>query len=174
MWQKIVAGESQRYTLIGAGLLLLVVVAIGIATFSIGKRQGTKQQASPIPVINLSGLTVPAGQQVLGASTFSWSGSVKTVESGRIILSTTVVGPDQKAVARDIAAAISPSTQLQRWDLTRAPSPSQPESNRKQIAATDLQPGQQVVVRADRDVAADGAVAATSISVLVTPIPSQQ
>lgn len=157
-----------KIALIGAMIIIIIVAGIGITSFFVGKKEGAKQQ-SPIPVIDLSKVSSGISQKVLGAKTYNWSGEISQVAESEIIFTAQVKNENDILETKKITAIMASDTQLVKWDLTKPPSPDQPDSNKELISPDQLKPGQQIVVKADDDLNGKNEVEASSISLLITP-----
>ncbi len=155
---KYIRDDKNRVALVGASLLLIIVLGVGIFSYFLGRNDADKF-ASPIPVIDLSKIA-SGGQKILGAQIYNWSGEVIALEDSTIII-------DDSESSRQISATIGTSTELTRWDLTTPPAPE--TSNKTVISISDIKPGQQVLVKSSADVNAANEVTADSVTILITP-----
>jgi len=160
--------DRMKIAMIGAIIIVIIIAGIGITSFFVGKKEGAKQQ-SPIPVIDLSKVSRGISQKVLGAKTYNWSGEISQVAGSKIIFTTKVKNENNILETKEITAIMASNTQLVKWDLTKPPTPDQPDSNKELISPDQLKPGQQIVVKADDNLNDNNEVEASSISLLITP-----
>lgn len=161
--------DKMRIALIGSFIVVIIIISVSIISFYIGKKEGTEQQ-SPIPTIDLSKVSANNNyQRILGAKTYDWSGKVSNVSGSKIVFSTQVKNEQGTIKTREITAVVNANTELVKWDLTKPPSPDQPNSNKEYISLAQIKPGQQIVVRANNDLNGQNEVKADSVSILITP-----
>jgi len=162
--------DRMKLAMIGSLIIVLIIIGIGFTSFFVGKNEGAKQQ-SPIPVIDLSKISRGINQRVLGVKTYNWSGEISQLQliESKIIFTTQVKNENNILETKEISAIIAPHTQLVKWDLTKPPTPDQPDSNKELISPDQLKRGQQIVVKANDNLNSNNEVEASSISLLITP-----
>jgi hypothetical protein len=157
--------RQSKYALIGSFIIILCVVGIGIVSFFIGKKEGEKQTA-PSAVINYNGGGQPA---ILGDQVNNWNGTIVSIDGNKLVLA--VPGATADAPAQQISAIITPATQLMKWDLTKTPTAGgSSETGKEFITIDQLSAGQRALVQAKNDINDQQEVAATNISLIITPV----
>lgn len=151
----------QKTILIGSGIVFGVVIIIAVASFFLGKHQGSKN-LSAVPEI----ATAPSSyQRVLGAQTNSWEGKITSVSSRAIVFVPT--NGDQKD--QKLTARITDDTQLMRWDLSQSPDSAQPSGTRTPITITEFKTGATIYVQASVEGNNPTQFDALAVSLLIKP-----
>jgi len=160
--------DKMRLALLAAGVVLVLVLAIGLVSYFEGKKAGKEERQSAVPIISAKA-AAGAGQRVSGVSIQSYSGQVVSVEKGKITFSSSIRQSDGSYVKKDIIALLTPETELLRLDLTTPPSPTGPAADKEKISLADVKQGSSVVIESEQEPNDQSALTAKTISLLITP-----
>jgi hypothetical protein len=156
--------KQQTHLLIGSAIVVFCIISIGVISFLAGKQEG-KKQAGQNSIINYSGQRQPI---ILGDQVNNWNGTIVSVNDNTLIVS--VPGTGAGAKPQQIAVTITPTTQLMKWDLTKTqPAGTGSDTSKEFISRNQLTSGKRVLVQANSDVNSKQEVAATNISLIITP-----
>ncbi len=159
--------QKQNTALIGASIIMIIVIGIGIGSYYFGRHDATSNN-SVVPIINISQANA---ERVLGASTErsdeTWQGTIQAIDNNSITVSIDPSSGLTKSQPTSLIARISDSTQLWKWDITKKITPENPQ-NKERITIDQFQNGQTVLVKSLDRPDADDAVNALSINVLIT------
>ncbi len=149
---------------LGASIIMMLVVTIGLVSFFVGKNEGSKNKSS-IPVIDVS---KNKSQQVLGTKIYSLTGEIQSVENSKIVFSTQIKNDNGEVTTKKLSALIFPNTEILKWDLSKSVN-TQITNSQQPISIDDLQPGQQIVIKSTREINGQNEIEAASINLLITP-----
>ncbi len=153
---------QHRTVLIGAIIIMVAVIGVGLVSFFFGKEQAQKHQP-PIPVMDAS------SGRVSGAQVYSWDGVVTSIKGTDITFSTPVKSDDGDISQRVYTAVLDAGTSLMRWDITQPSGGIDQGNQRSSATVNDIQPGQRVVIQSSANVDNNDTIVAESVTVLVTP-----
>lgn len=160
--------DKMRLALVSASVVLVLVLAIGLVSYYVGKKAGEEERQTAVPIISAKA-AAGAGQRVSGVSIQSYSGQVVSVEKGKITFSSSIRQSDGSYAKKDIIAVLTPETELLRLDLTTPPSPTGPAANKEKISLADVKKGNSIVVESEQEPNEQSALTARTINLLITP-----
>jgi hypothetical protein len=166
--QNSIPREKMKYAIIGSTIIVFIALGIGITSYYLGKRQVEQEHASPIPVIDVSRIS---DNHVLGASTYTWEGTVKNSTESQVVFTGSIRGSDGIVRSEQVTALIQAATQILKWDLTTPPAPTDPVGNKTVSTLSEIKPGQRIIVNAEQNFDDKREVVADSITVIMTPQP---
>jgi hypothetical protein len=157
--------DQEKVALIGVILIILIVLGIGVASFYAGKNQGSRKKSEAL-IVNIS---KPSTPMILGDQINNWNGNIIAIDDSKIKFNVSYTDQDNTIKTKTITALVQSSTQLLKWDLTKPSTVDRPGSSKELISMNQLAVGQRVLVQAASDPNDQNEVAATAITVLVTP-----